>query len=59
MKEKETKEKEVYAVYIWISAEIGKLKREIRENQRLIELLEKNKKDIETKIYINKKRGIK
>lgn len=37
------KEKEAEINYIWVCSEIGKIKREIQEKERLLLLLQKNK----------------
>ena len=48
------KEKEFSFNYIWVSAEIGEMKRKIREYERLLKILEETKKQMEDKI--NRKR---
>lgn len=50
------KEKQEYFNYVWVCAEIGKIKREIREYERLLELLEGNKKLYEMKLKRGKKK---
>lgn len=40
--------------YIWVSAEIGEMKRKIKEYERLLKILEDTKKQMEDRL--NKKR---
>lgn len=44
------KEKEFNFNYIWISAEIGEMKRKIKEYERLLKILEDTKKQIEDRM---------
>lgn len=48
------KEKEEYFNYVWVSAEIGKIQREIREKERLLVFLQRSKK-----MYEKRLKGIK
>ena len=50
------KEKESYFNYTWTCAEIGKIKREIREQVRLLKILEDTKKVYENKIRKSNKK---
>lgn len=49
------KEKEEYFNYVWVSAEIGKIKRQIKEYERLLSFLEKSKKMYEKRLKGAKK----
>lgn len=47
-------EKEFNYNYIWISSEIGNIKRKIREYERMLKIFEETKKQMEEKM--NKRR---
>lgn len=52
------KEKEEYFNYVWVCAEIGKIKRDIKENERLLLFLEKSKSMYEKNIDKKSKKKV-